>query len=74
MFKFSEPQVFGDVHFETNFPVEPGGEEEDSKHVHRQELYELQSVVTAIANKLRLFVESVRTDQVGFHHPLWFCT
>ena len=71
MFKFAEPQVFGDVHFETDFPVEPGGEEEDSKHVHRQELYELQSVVTAIDNKLRLFIESVRTDQAGSMEYLW---
>jgi hypothetical protein len=31
LFKFAEPQAFRDVHFETDFPVEPG-EEEDSKH------------------------------------------
>jgi len=70
MFKFAELQALGDVHFETNFPVEPG-EEEDTKHVHRQELYELQSIVMAIDNKLRLFVESVRTDQVGSMEHLW---
>ena len=70
MFKFAELQAFGDVHFQTDFPVEPG-EEEDTKHVHRQELYELQSVVMAIDNKLRLFVESVCTDQVGSMEHLW---
>ena len=47
LFKFAEPQAFGGVLFETeDFPVEPG-EEEDIKQVQRQELYELQSVVTA---------------------------
>ena len=70
MFKFAELQTFGDVHFETDFPVEPG-EEEDTKHVHRRELYELQSVVTAIDNKLWLFVEAVRTDQLGSMEHLW---
>jgi hypothetical protein len=31
LFKFAESQAFRDVHFETDFPVEPG-EEEGSKH------------------------------------------
>ena len=39
--------------------------------MHRKELYELQSVVTAIDDKLRLFVESARTDQVGSMEYLW---
>jgi len=39
--------------------------------VHRKELYKLQSIVMAINAKLWLFVESVRTDQVGFMEHLW---
>ena len=55
--------------FETEFLVEPG-EEEETKHVHRKE-YELQSIVTAIDEKLWLFVELVCMDQVGSMEYLW---